>query len=218
VFTVAYCPGATLGFLGANFPFGSSRGGPHNLTWDDGHRPSGGLTSLVGLPLELPNLLRKAGWPDSPVCGVWGRAPTSPLGPFWHHQNFHQGRLPASSAFTAISRCSSEISCLRLTSSSSWAAMRSCSAATSSVWSGWPGHVVSSSTVTLQVNPCGVCCFLPSSSPLRKRRLTVAWLMCSRSAASMIVTSMPSRIPGWVARCLPAGYLVVGKMGRWLPW
>jgi len=184
----------------------------------DGQMPAQGWVSytLARLPEHLKpcpcDRQVRMGRARSPWLSGSGQSPASSPGARWPYplQNLHHARFGGSGSARCANRvCSWVISCLRASSSVSWASMRSCSAVTRSPLS-WPGNTVSSPIVILQANPCGVGCFLPLSSPLCSRRLTVCWLICSRSAASAIVTSMPSRVLGWPIRWLPAGYTVSG--------
>jgi len=195
-------------------PFRCSGSRGHARLRGDGQMPARGWVSytLARLPehLKTPPGYRQVsqGRAQSPwLCGS-GQSPESSPGAY--SQNRHHARFGGSGSDRAANRVSSpRISSLFASNSDSWPSILSLKAVTRSALS-WPGNTVSSPIVTDHANPWGVGCFLPLSSPLCSRRLTVCWLMCSRSAASAIVTSMSSRVLGWPIRWLPAGYTVSG--------
>jgi len=217
---IAYGLGPALGHFARICGFGNPGSRGHARFRGDGCTPvvsriSTSLARLPGLPNPVPLRQVLMGGSLSPVlCGGRGRAPESSPGTY--PQNLHQGRsLASGSDRAASSRCSSETSCRRLSSSCSCASIRSLKAVTRSPLS-WPGKNVPASIVTLQAKPLplGIC--LASSSPLRIRLRMVSGdtsrCLAASDIESSMVPSMGIRVSTFMGKCLAGGYADSGSL------
>lgn len=141
-----------------------------------------------------------------------------------YRQNIHQGRFAGPSrALTARSWWSWSTSCLRASSSCSWASILASNAATrraslSLVGCAWSWSWSWSGTSTSHVYPWGVSRFSPLSNPLASRRLTVCGLTCRCDAASVMVICMVGTLPVRLSRWVPGAYAVFTRSGGVLVW